>query len=244
VIVQQRDSQLQREYELIERETPSSAEGIYRVMSAAILSGTIPLSERLTEGQIARTFAVSRTPAREALKRLEADGLASRNDQGHLVVIGFTREQILEIYAVREVLDGLAARLAAEFRTPLHLADLERLSGQMLAAADATDYSHMQVLNVQFHEVMAEASHNTVLLRFVRDIHRSVRRFRSTTFESPGRAHEAIFEHRGIIAALEKRDGALAEETARRHMRAAAGRRIQMFAAELTGRETTEEVAT
>jgi DNA-binding GntR family transcriptional regulator len=210
--------------------TVSTGNAVYQVMSDAIVAGDIPDSARLTELDVAKVFAVSRTPIREALARLEGDGLATRDRYGRLIVAGLSRQQILDIYAVREVLDGLAARLACEYRSELDLADLRRLNDGIAEAAERGDHRRMASLNVEFHELVASASQNEFLQRFGREVHRTVRRFRSTTFQHPGRAALVKGEHAAIIDAIERRNGDDADRLARLHMRNAAAVRVAMFA--------------
>src|SRR5207248_5189717 len=108
---------------------PVAADAIYSALREAILEGLLPAGERLAELQLAALFKRSRTPVREAILRLESEHLADRSGRRGFVVGGITQEEILEVYAVREVIDGLAARLAAQGCPPTdldHLAWLNR----------------------------------------------------------------------------------------------------------------------
>src|SRR5258705_13669391 len=108
---------------------PVASDAIYATLREAILAGVLPAGERLAELQLAALFNRSRTPVREAILRLESEHLADRSGRRGFVVGGITRDEILEVYAVREVIDGLAARLAAQGCLPTdldHLAWLNR----------------------------------------------------------------------------------------------------------------------
>jgi DNA-binding GntR family transcriptional regulator len=196
----------------------STADAIHDAVEEGILSRLLPPGWRLGEERLAGLFAVSRTPVREALMRLESENLAARNRRSGLVVADITAEQILEIYVIREALDGVAARQAAHYSSPIDIAALERLNGQIGEAAASGAFGEMARLNVDFHTALARASRNEILQRFVDQVHQAVRRFQRTTFSEPGRALEAVREHAEIIEAIRAKDEAAAEEAARRHM--------------------------
>jgi DNA-binding GntR family transcriptional regulator len=206
----------------------SAADAIHDAVAEGILSRVLPPGWRLGEERLASLFAVSRTPVREALMRLESESLASRNRRSGLVVADVTAEQILEIYVIREALDGIAARQAAHFHSAVDIAALERLNDALAAAAASEQWDRMAALNVEFHTALARASRNEMLQRFVDQVHQAVRRFRRTTFSAPGRADEAVKEHVAIIDAVKNQNEQAAEDAARRHMQHALGVRMAM----------------
>lgn len=206
----------------------STADAIHDAVAEGILSRILPAGWRLGEERLASLFSVSRTPVREALMRLESESLAARNRRSGLVVADVTAEQILEIYVIREALDGVAARQAAHFHSPVDIAALERVNDALAAAAAEGAYERMAALNVEFHTALARASRNEMLQRFVDQVHQAVRRFQRTTFSSPGRADEAVKEHVAIIEAVKRQDELGAEEAARGHMRRALATRMAM----------------
>lgn len=197
----------------------SSADAVYDTIAEGILSSVLPAGWRLGEERLASLFTVSRTPVREALTRLESEGLVDRNRRGGLVVASITSEQVFELYAIREALDGTAARLAAHIRSDADLATLERTNAQIAGAARDGDLPQLVSANVAFHKALAGASRNEMLQRFVAQVHQTVLRLRSTTLSQPGRALAAVEEHEKIIDAIRARDEDAAEEAARRHMR-------------------------
>jgi DNA-binding GntR family transcriptional regulator len=207
-----------------------SADTVHRTLAEAIIGGGLPPGWRLAETRLASLFDVSRTPVREALTRLRSEGLVEQDERRGLVVSTMSDQEILEVYVLREALDGIAARHAARFASPVDIEHLRQLNGAMAEAANARDFARMAGLNVQFHEVLADASHNLLLLGFVKQTHRWVRRFKTTTFEYTGRALKAIAEHELIMSAIEARDGEGAEGAAREHMRKAADVRLRMQA--------------
>lgn len=206
----------------------SAADAIHDAVSEGILSRLLPAGWRLGEERLATLFSVSRTPVREALMRLESENLVARNRRSGLVVADVSAEQILEVYVIREALDGIAARQAARVHSPVDIAALERINEQMATAATEGAYEHMASLNVDFHNALARASRNQLLQRFIDQVHQAVRRFTRTTFSEPGRAIEAIEEHRAIIDAVKRQDEEAAEAAARRHMHNALVVRVSM----------------
>lgn len=166
---------------------------------------------------------------REAILRLETAGLTERSAGRGFVVGRITRDEVLEVYAVRGALDALAARLAAQGILPIELDQLRWLNGRLREAAGGRDYARMLDLNMEFHESVCRASRNVLLLQFMRQIHDWVRRFPQTTFAYKGRAEAANDEHDHLIAALASGDSARAEELARAHMERALQVRVTML---------------
>lgn len=206
----------------------STADAIHDAVEEGILSRLMPPGWRLGEERLAALFSVSRTPVREALMRLESESLVTRNRRSGLVVADVSAEEILEVYIIREALDGVSARQAAHFHSAADIAALERINDQMARAAAEGAFERMAALNVEFHTALARASRNILLQRFVDQVHQAVRRFSRTTFSEPGRASEAMEEHRAIIDAVNAQDEDAAEQAARRHMRNALNVRMSM----------------
>ena len=138
------------------------AAGVYEQLRQRIVSGDIPPGERLTEIALAEEFGISRTPVREALRRLEQDGLAERAARG-MRVRERSPNEILEIYEVRILLEGAAARAAAIRRTPLDVARLEQLHEHMVKT-EPVDAQAMEAANRRFHEMVWATSHNSTLI--------------------------------------------------------------------------------
>jgi DNA-binding GntR family transcriptional regulator len=206
-----------------------AGEAMYITLREAILSGVLLPGERLGEEYLAKLFERSRTPVREAILRLEIERLAERSAGRGFVVGRITRDEVLEVYAVRGALDALAARLAAHGILPAELDQLRWLNGQLREAAAERDYARMLDLNMEFHEAVCRASRNALLLQFVRQIHDWVRRFPQSTFAYKGRAEAANDEHDQLIAALAKGDSERAEGLARAHMERAQQVRVTML---------------
>jgi DNA-binding GntR family transcriptional regulator len=210
---------------------PVAADAIYATLREAILSGVLAQGERLGEVKLADLFKRSRTPVREAILRLESERLTERSARRGFVVGRITREEVLEVYAIRVVLDCLAARVAALSILPGEVENLRWINERIRDASGHEDYTLMTNLNIDFHEAVCHASRNSLLLQFMRQIHDRVRRFSETTFSYPGRPQTALAEHEAILAALERRDPDEAERAARTHTERAMQVRIAMLQA-------------
>ncbi|HET7093936.1 MAG TPA: GntR family transcriptional regulator, partial [Thermomicrobiales bacterium] len=209
--------------------TGATSDMVHQVLHEAIVRSLLPAAQRLGEVQLASLFEVSRTPVREALLRLEAERLAERVPRRGLVVRGITPKEIVDLYVLREAIDGLAASLAAASATPADLAQLTMLSDRFTRAAAAGDSAALAEINLHFHEAIAHTSQNALLIEFVLLIHRSVRRFPTTTFSHPGRAREAADAHRALVDAIAAGDGARARQIAEADMFKAREIRVAML---------------
>src|SRR5688572_17327511 len=196
--------------------TRSRAEFVYESLRDAISDGRIAPGERVREEEVARNLGVSRTPVREALQRLQQRGLLVLGAGRGLVVARLTQQQVIELYAMRQILEGSAARFAATHATPAEIAILYQLQEE-LKAAEGDELLHTN-LNRQFHQAIYEAAHNRYVLQTLDSLHDSFALLRSTTFRLRQRQRDSNEERRRIIAAIEKRDPDLAEKEAREHI--------------------------
>lgn len=193
------------------------AQEIYQVLRTAILGGILEQGQRLVEETLARDLSVSRTPVREALHRLETEGLVEGLPRRGVAVTRWSRKQLADMYAVREALEGLVARLASQSIESHELADLERINAEM-AHVDTSEANRLAQLNQEFHDVLVRATHNPLLQSIMRQIYDPFRRFRQTTMAYAGRPEAVLDEHRRIVAAITMRDADAAEREARQHM--------------------------
>jgi DNA-binding GntR family transcriptional regulator len=205
------------------------ADGVTDALREAILDGLLPASSWLREEELAAELKVSRTPVREALRRLTVEGLAVRAPNQGVQVAPMAIEDILAVYAVRENLEGLAARLAAQRAGDELAATLREAQARFEAAGAAGDVDRMLSLNLEFHRIIRQATGNQYLERFLTLVEHAVRRFGGTTFEAPGRRAETMREHGRIVDAIVERRAEDAEKLAMEHMRRARDARIQRF---------------
>lgn len=199
----------------------------YEVLKHAILDGEYSPGHPLVEAVLAQRLAVSRTPVREALSRLEQDGLAQRTSSG-LAVREHTPEQVLDIYHTRYVLEGLAAEVAAERRTEL---DVRNIDAALRAneRLDASDPRAMAVHNRDFHRAIWRASHNDTINDLLERIVLHLCHYPETTLTYPGRWEESLIEHRALANAIRLRDGESASRVAVQHFKTAREIRLKLW---------------
>ena len=202
----------------------------YERLTQAIVTGELVPGQPLVETALAEWCQVSRTPVREALTRLEQDGLVVRSDRG-LIVRERTPEEILDIYDTRIVLEGMAARVAAVRRSHLDLLTLRRIAGR-LSEVDPADGPAMAEANREFHRAVWRASHNESLTDLLRrqDLH--LARFPTATLAQPGRWAESIEEHREMLDAIERQDAGHAQRLATEHSTKARELRLALWGSE------------
>lgn len=206
-----------------------AADMVHEALREAILDGELRSGMRLREEELARRFGVSRTPVREALQQLAAEGFVDISPHRGAVVAQLTVEDILAIYIVREVLEGLSARLAARRATPEQANRLLAILTEMEAAAQAETPAKLADLNLKFHAELRRIANNHVLDRFLSQIEHAVRRFGQTTYAYPGRIEASLREHRAIVEAVLARDPERAEAVSIDHMRQARQLRLRML---------------
>ncbi|MBV8714382.1 MAG: GntR family transcriptional regulator [Chloroflexi bacterium] len=204
------------------------AERIYAVLKQAILDGRLPPGASLREEELGRSHSVSRTPVREALSRLESEGLAARHPRSGLVVSAPTLDEIIDAYVVREALEGLAARLAAERRTELDLTRLQILLDAAQTSAPSGNNARLIDLGQEFHYLVWRITGNQPLQRALRELDQTVQRFQPSTLSAPGRSEASIGEHVQLLDALRARDAAESERLAVDHVRRVRNLRIAL----------------
>lgn len=202
-------------------------QGAYARLLDDIQNGTLPPGSRLTETDIAARFEISRTPVREAIRKLEADGLVSHKPRAGAVVRQLTYPEIMELYEMRYVLEGTAARLAARSASSVEIEELASINADM--AQDPEDGRRMFDLNRQFHTTLIAAARNRFLVKSVRSIDITMRILGPSTLQETARAREAIEEHDQVIAALRNRDESTAETAMRAHMESAQRTRLRQL---------------
>lgn len=205
----------------------ATSEPAYDQIRNAILDGTFEPGAQLVESAIAEWCGVSRTPVREALRRLEQDGLVSRGERG-LIVRERTPEEIMDLYQVRIVLEEAVARCAAERHLTFDLLRIERAmrACERVAGGDA---SQMASENRAFHRSVWLASHNEPLRDLVERLNLHLGRFPVTTLAYEGRWEQALQEHAELVEAIRDRDADAAGSVARRHFTHARDIRLTLF---------------
>lgn len=203
----------------------------YERIKHGILDGTFAPGAMLVEATVAEWCGVSRTPVREALSRLEQDGMVVRTDRG-MVVRERTPDEILDLYDTRISLEMTAARFAALRRTQMDEIRLERA----LAAGEQLDESsppeELAATNREFHRAVWLASHNQAVVDLLDRVNLHLMRYPMTTLTAPGRWRQAMAEHRELLDAIIAGDQARAETVSEHHFTAARTLRLKLWANE------------
>lgn len=194
----------------------------------AIDRGELPPGTRLVEADLAERFGVSRTPVREALNRLETQGVVARDPRRGAVVATLDYDQLGELYAVRAVTEGFAARMAARHAAPAEIALLHEMVETDRARID--DAAALSQANKAFHRQLHRASHNRYLVQMLDAMRRSLALLSHTSLIWPGRGAQSVDEHARIVAAIAARDEDAAEAAARQHIENALGARLRLEA--------------
>ncbi len=200
------------------------ADEAFDCLQTAIVKGELVPGEKIGEVELCSRFNLTRGPLREALGRLESRGLLVRRPHAGVKVVSVSAEELMELYRIREVMEGLAARQAAERMTDAEIVDLKATLDsheQMIEQARGQAYYQAEG-DYDFHHRIATGSRNTKLARMLLgDLYYMVRMYRYRLSTSTGRPHRALGEHRRIVEAIAERDGELAEFLMKRHINAA-----------------------
>lgn len=204
---------------LAEEDTLSLGERAYRRLRESIVQGMLPAGRKVSERSLAIELGISAQPVREALRRLEQDGMVVTLPRRGTVVAEVGPAQLGELGRIRAALEGVACALAAERLQAGDLAALSAILPRMKAGTVAADTDALDEANEEFHAIIHRATGNLFLMRSLAALraydhlgrHRAVG---STPRDMP----KALTEHRGIVAALRRRDPALAEARMRHHV--------------------------
>jgi len=198
----------------------------YERLHEAIREGALEPGQRLMEIEISAWLRISRTPVREAMRRLLSEGLLEHAANGGLAVTLYDLGAISEFYDTRERLEGAAAAMAAQHADPTELRILSALLDAM-RALPADPRAHARE-NQAFHEQIYRAAHNRFLLKSLRALLNFVPLLGRTTYHAANRIGEAEREHAEIVDAILARDPARAEHAARQHIRHAYNSRVRV----------------
>jgi DNA-binding GntR family transcriptional regulator len=196
----------------------SLGNALYLALRKAILSGKIPQDTAITEADIVKATNVSRTPVRDAVRKLEMEHLLLRRPDRTLVVARPNCQELKEIFLVRSVLEGLAGKIAAEKINRSHLDKLKNIENKMEQAPTDAKREFYVKGNLEFHKFIVSISNIPILDETLKRFWDVVRMMGLSTLKSGRWRHNSLTEHRAIIEALEKRDGAAVEALIRDHV--------------------------
>lgn len=191
---------------------------VFETLRKAILDGTLKPGERLMEVQMAEDMGVSRTPVREAIRKLELEGLVLMIPRKGAYVSGISSKDIADVFEVRASLESLAAGLAAERIGEEELEALNRMMVQVTINSELGDMEKLVQSDTDFHEQIYRASRNLRLVQIIHNLRDQIQRFRSASLAHPGRIKETLEEHKNLLEAISQRDIVAARRLAQEHI--------------------------
>ncbi|WP_028031089.1 GntR family transcriptional regulator [Gemmobacter nectariphilus] len=196
----------------------------YRRLIEEIRCGVLSPGARLREIELAERLGISRTPVREAIRQLESDGLVTHLPRQGATIRSLDHAEVVELYEMRAVLEGTAARLAARAASDIELAELAALNTELAMVPPG---AQAREINRIFHRTLIEAARNRFLIKAMSALQKTLLILGPTTLAEPERAASAVAEHGAVLNALLARDGAGAETAMRVHVEAALSARIR-----------------
>ena len=184
----------------------------------AIINGTFAPGERLMEIQMADEMGVSRTPVREAIRKLEMEGFVVMIPRRGTYVSNMSIKDINDVYEIRISLDTLAAGLAAERISDEELEELQRLLVKVGAAIEKNDMAKVVEADIEFHDVLYKASRNERLRNIINNLREQITVIRGVSMRYPGRLKDTQEEHRRLVESIAARDVEKSQEAARIHL--------------------------
>ena len=196
----------------------SLEEKVYKLLEDEILSGRLKSGEVMREQALSAKLDVSRTPIRSALHRLAEEGLIKISANRGATVVGVTSEDVTDIYLIRERLEGLASRLAAERMTDAEKAELKDSVELAEFYISRNDAEHLREQDTEFHRIIYNASGNRLLCKVLSDLHKNIKAYRKTSLQVKGRVEKSVAEHREILEAILAKDSEEADRLTSLHI--------------------------
>ena len=194
-------------------------EDIFNTLREAIISGELKPNERLMEVKLAEKMGVSRTPVREAIRKLELEGLVKMIPRKGAHVAELSTKDIIDVLEIRATLDGMATGLAAERITDEEIKGLGSIQIQFENYANKDNLQGSIKKDVEFHDLIYKASRNKRLVQISSNLREQVQRFRVIYIKDYSDPRELIKEHRCILEAVSNHDKEKAVECAQRHIK-------------------------
>ncbi len=201
---------------MIEHKNFSLADQVFERLETEILSGKYARGEVLTEMRLCQELGVSRTPVREAVRRLQQEHILKESSRG-LVVLGITPEDLEDIMEMRLRLEGFAAARAAERITEEQLQQLKETLDLQEFYLTKKDSGHIKQMDSKFHELVYRFSGSMMIYDTLSPLHKKVQRYRQKSVENNSRAEQSVQEHYEIYEAIAAHDPKKAEEAILRH---------------------------
>lgn len=191
---------------------------VFESIRGAIISGVLKPEERLMEVQLAEKLGVSRTPIREAIRKLELEGLVIMIPRKGAYVADLSVKDITDVLEIRAALEGLASSLAALRITESEIEELNLTAQRFHQAIEADDFDGIVQMDIEFHERIFKAARNEKLLQINNNLREQVQRFRIIYIKKSNKSKELVKEHFEIAEAISNRNVEMAERIARKHI--------------------------
>jgi DNA-binding GntR family transcriptional regulator len=191
---------------------------VYEYLHSKIVSGDIPPGQRLVEEKIAEETGISRSPIREAIRRLAGDGLVVVNPRGGVSVYRATFTDFTHVYECRLSLEPTAARFAAIRMSESQRLEMNKLMYDLNRAVEKREIVKLKKLSSRFHGLILEASHNPHLIKMMKQLYAMVMFYRNAILNIPQRLEDGANEHQAIWEAIQKQDQDAAEKLMREHI--------------------------
>lgn len=206
--------------------TTSLADQVFEKLENDIIHGVYPRGEILTELKLVEQLGVSRTPIREALRRLEQERLIEDGGKGS-VVLGITQDDLLDIMNIREKIEGLSAYYACLNMTPEGLKEMEHIVDLQAFYFSKWDVEHLRQADDMFHDAICELSGRTVIRDTLVPLHRKTRRYRKSVMQDKDLAAQSMAEHKAIFEALQEGNPEKVKAAMDYHMERAKARMLE-----------------
>ena len=200
------------------QERKSLGEHVFESLKHSIVTGKISSGEWLVESHIAETLGISRTPVREAIHKLEREGLIERQARGGFTVLGLKRDDIEETFGIRSVLEGYAARLAAVKHEAQELEKLENKIDEFQNALDRKKMNLLPAINTEFHDLLYSLGKSPKLISIINGLRDQIYRFRKMNLKEEKFAATSNQDHIQMLQSIRKRNAQDAERLAREHI--------------------------
>jgi DNA-binding GntR family transcriptional regulator len=199
-------------------ERKSLGQHVFETLRMNIIRGSLPAGSRVVESRTADELGISRTPVREALHKLEREGLLARQPRGGYVVLGLSRDDIEETFGIRSILESYAARLAALKHSAVELEPLEQKITVYQAHLDRGDFAALPKINTAFHDQLYALSRSPKLIHMINGLRDHIFRYRQIILQKEQMARQSNADHQLMLDAIKQRDGDSVERLVREHI--------------------------
>jgi len=196
----------------------SLGQHVFENLKSAIVKGDLSPGDRLIENQLAESLGISRTPVREAIHKLEREGFLRKKPGGGYSVLGLSRDDVIETFGIRSVLESYAARLAAQKHRKQTLKPLEKKIGAFQKQLDAGEFESLPDINTEFHDLLYGLSQSPRLIKMINDLRDQIFRFRQIILKDADLAKVSNQDHKDMLKRIRQGDEEGVERLVREHI--------------------------